>query len=265
MSTATTVPASSLAAMAVTLVISFGLPIVLCVRYKRRGAHLKNFFLGCAVFVLFALVLESLMHTVVLGRFEAFFTENIFAYAVYGGLAAGLFEETGRYLAMRFLMKKTLNKRESLMYGAGHGGIEAMLLVGLTYINNISAAVMINSGAAAELPEELLAQLSPLMVTPSWVFLMGGLERVSAIILHICLSYLVYRAVKERKPGFYFLAVFLHFAVDALTVLASSFNVHTLIMEFTLLAAVVLLALWVRRMYTAETDPPADTAPVPEE
>ncbi len=265
MSNANTVPALSLAAMAVTLVISFGLPIVLCVRYKRRGAHLKNFFLGCAVFVLFVLVLEQLMHSVVLGRFQSFFTENIFAYALYGGLAAGVFEETGRYLAMRFLMKKTLNKQEALMYGAGHGGIEAMLLVGLTYINNISASVMINSGAAAALPEELAAQLSPLLTTPSYVFLMGGLERISAIVLHICLSYLVYRAVKGRKPGFYFLAVFLHFAVDALTVLASSFNVHMLILEFTLLAAVVLLALWVRRLYAAEPAPPADAAPVPEE
>jgi len=265
MSTASTVPALSLAAMAVTLVISFGLPIYLCVRYKRCGAHLKNFFLGCAVFVLFVLVLESLMHAAVLGRFETFFTENIFAYALYGGFAAGLFEETGRYLAMRFLMKKTLNRQESLMYGAGHGGIEAMLLVGLTYISNISAAVMINSGAAAALPEELLAQLSPLMVTPSWVFLMGGLERVSAIILHISLSYLVYRAVKDRKPGFYFLALFLHFAVDALTVLLTSFGLNMIVFELLLLAVVALLALWVRRMYAAETVPPAEAAPIPEE
>jgi len=265
MSTASTVPALSIAAMAVTLVISFGLPIYLCVRYKRRGAHLRNFFLGCAVFVLFVLVLEQLLHTVVLNRFEIFFTENVFAYALYGGFAAGLFEETGRYLAMRFLMKKTLNKRESLMYGAGHGGIEAMLLVGLTYISNISAAFTINSGAAAALPEELLAQLSPLMVTPSWIFLMGGLERVSAIILHISLSYLVYRAVKDRKPGFYFLALFLHFAVDALTVLLTSFGLNMLVFELLLLAVMALLALRVRRMYAAETEPPADAAPIPEE
>lgn len=264
MSTASAVPSLSIAAMAVTLVISFVLPIVLCVRYKRRGAHLRNFFLGCAVFVLFVLVLESLVHSVVLGRFETFFTENLFAYAVYGGFAAGLFEETGRYLAMRFLMKKTLNKQESLMYGAGHGGIEAILLVGLTYINNLSASVMINSGAAAQLPPELLAQLSPLLVTPWWVFLMGGLERVSAIVLHLCLSYLVYRAVKDRRPGFYFLALFLHFAVDALTVLLTSFGLNMIVFELLLLASMALLALWVRRMYAAEPAPLPEAAPVPE-
>ena len=32
------------------------------------------------------------------------------------------------------------------MYGAGHGGVEAMLLLGLTSINNIANSTLINSG-----------------------------------------------------------------------------------------------------------------------
>ena len=45
-------------------------------------------------------------------------------YAVYGGLMAALFEETGRYSAMRFLVKP-MDFPNAFMYGAGHGGVEA--------------------------------------------------------------------------------------------------------------------------------------------
>ena len=63
---------------------------------------------------------------------------NIWLYALYGGLMAGLFEETGRYLAFSFALKKYRAKNvNALMYGAGHGGFEAIVIVGLTMINNI--------------------------------------------------------------------------------------------------------------------------------
>ena len=50
-------------------------------------------------------------------------TGNIWFYALYGGIAAGVFEETGRFTAMKFWMKKSLSKESSFMYGVGHGGI----------------------------------------------------------------------------------------------------------------------------------------------
>ena len=54
------------------------------------------------------MLLEQLMHSLVLlkmGPVSKALSENLWLYALYGGLAAGLFEETGRYLTMRFLMK----------------------------------------------------------------------------------------------------------------------------------------------------------------
>ncbi len=41
---------------------------------------------------------------------------------------------------------KPLDFPNAFMYGAGHGGVEAMLLCGVTSISNIASAVMINSG-----------------------------------------------------------------------------------------------------------------------
>lgn len=46
---------------------------------------------------------------------------------------------------MRFLVKP-MDFPNAFMYGAGHGGVEAMLLCGVASISNIAGAVMINSG-----------------------------------------------------------------------------------------------------------------------
>ncbi len=52
-------------------------------------------------------------------------------------LTSGLFEEGARYIVLRWWGKSVRNWREGLMYGAGHGGIEAILIVGGTAISNI--------------------------------------------------------------------------------------------------------------------------------
>ena len=62
----------------------------------RLKGMLRYVFVGAAVFVLFVLVLESGMHALVFGISGEGITKNIWIYALYGGLAAGLFEETGR-------------------------------------------------------------------------------------------------------------------------------------------------------------------------
>ncbi|MBR0421504.1 MAG: YhfC family intramembrane metalloprotease, partial [Clostridia bacterium] len=60
------VPTLSLVCMALAALFAFAIPIVLLIYYKRKGADVLPFFVGCAVFVLFALILEALMHQLVL-------------------------------------------------------------------------------------------------------------------------------------------------------------------------------------------------------
>lgn len=223
-----TVPGANIASMLATLVICLGLPIVLCIVWKvKSGAKLSSFFIGCGTFVVFALILEQILHTVVRTLAGGLLTDHLWLYAVYGGTAAGLFEETGRLLAMRFCMRKSLNRENAIMYGIGHGGVEAILITGVAYVSNLVIAFMINTGGLgvmmeavdAQTGELLFAQLSQLWELPAGQFLLAGVERIAAILLHISLSWLVYRAVEGRRPGFYILAVLIHFLVDAGTVL----------------------------------------------
>ena len=106
-------------AIACMFVVCLALPLILIVAWHRRtGATYAMAALGAAVFVVFARILEQLLHLVVLVAdtpVRTFVTGNPWVYALYGGLAAGLFEECGRFTAFR-LLKKRSARQEAVLY-----------------------------------------------------------------------------------------------------------------------------------------------------
>lgn len=224
------VPGASIAGMVFSLIVSFALPIGLFVYAKKKlGAKAAPFFIGCSVFFVMVLMLEAAIHRIVFQLAGEALTGSVILYAVYGGLMAALFEETGRYIAMRFLVKP-MDFPNAFMYGAGHGGMEAMLLCGVASINNIVSAVMINSGTMsaqlatldAEKAADTAAALSALWTTPSLTFFAGGVERIIAVVLHLSLSILVFQAVRKKAPMELVRAYLFHFVIDSLSVLLSA-------------------------------------------
>ena len=225
-----TIPAASIAGMVFSLVVSFALPIGLFVYAKKKlGAKTAPFFIGCGVFFVMVLMLEAAIHRIVFQLAGEALTGSVILYAVYGGLMAALFEETGRYIAMRFLVKP-LDFTNAFMYGAGHGGVEAMLLCGVASINNIASAVMINSGTMsaqlatldAEKAADTAAALSALWTTPSLTFFAGGVERLLAGVLHVSLSILVFQSIRKKSRKGLLNAYLFHFVIDSLSVLLSA-------------------------------------------
>ena len=126
---------------------------------------MSTILIGAGTFIVFALVLESIMHQIVLkGPYGLSITGNTLLFALYGGLAAGIFEETGRFLAMKFLMKKEPTAPlPGIAYGAGHGGAEMLIIFGFTMISSLVMAIMINTGQTdalfAQAPEDAAALL----------------------------------------------------------------------------------------------------------
>ena len=254
------VPILSIVFMVLATLFAFAAPFVLLFYYKKKGADVLPFFIGCAVFVLFALILESLMHQLVLKGLPVGkkIAENTLLYALYGGLAAGVFEETGRFLAFKTVLKKRLgNDRNALMYGAGHGGIEAMLMLGFAYIGNIVMSVLINAGqtevltatATGEAAEQLKAVFDSLTATAPWTYLLAIVERILAITTHICLSVLVFFAVKKPDKGWLFpLAILLHTAFDGITVILAA-HLPTVAVEGCLVVMALGLVLLSRAVW----------------
>ena len=85
----------------------------------------RNMLVGAAVFLVFSQVLEKALHVYLLKTnptTAAWLKTHGVAFALYGCLAAGLFEEVGRYLGMRLLVRPTGNPGTAVSYGIGHGG-----------------------------------------------------------------------------------------------------------------------------------------------
>lgn len=249
--TVSMVPGASIAGMVFSLVVSFALPIGLFVYAKKKlGAKAAPFLIGCGVFFVMVLMLEAAIHRIVFQLAGEALTGSVILYAVYGGLMAALFEETGRYIAMRFLVKP-MDFPNAFMYGAGHGGLEAMLLCGAASISNLVSANMINSGAMsvqlasldAQTAANSAAALSALWTTPSLAFFAGGVERIIAIMLHISLSLLVFSALQKRSRKVLLTAYLFHFVVDAAAVLLHAFvSIWVVELAVALLTGLAVLA-----------------------
>lgn len=240
---------ASIMNMCLTLVICFGVPLVLLWIIRRRyQASFKSFFIGMIVFVIATQVLEAFCHIYFLTKNET--TSNWLAnpllYALYGGLMAGIFEETGRYVSFKWFLKKENRIQESMSYGIGHGGIEAMLIVGTTYVNNLVISILINQGMIEQLGMTAeneasiitsLTQLSPM------IFSLAGYERLVTIIIQIGLSVLVFKAVRERGIYYYIGAIFLHMLLDFPAVLVQLGIVNVFVCEgiITLFAIAFLI------------------------
>ena len=249
------VPILSIVFMIAALLISIALPVLTGIYfYKRKKADVLPFFIGCAVMIVFAFTLEQSAHALILGSGAGkTIRGSVLLTAVYGGLMAGLFEETGRFIVFKTVFKKKWNKDvNALMYGAGHGGIEALAILGIASLNNLIYSVLINTGhsgmltgrLSGELLEQVQTAIDTLITTPSWHFLLGGVERIFAVAIQISLSVLVWFAAKRKGRWYlYPVAIGLHFLVDAGTVLLSGSGVSLLLVEAGIGAFAVITVL----------------------
>ena len=193
----------------VSLVLPLAVLVFMMVKYKKQGA-LSAWLLGAAGFFVTQILIRLPILTVLQSQswFLAFSQNHLFLYAFVLAFTAGLFELAGRF-AVAKLMQKNLTFRRSLAAGLGHGGIEAMVLIGTAYVNNLIYIVMINSGAfdgilaqtaamgvdvtQLELIREQLIGSSPAL------FLLGGFERILAMVAHTAMSLIVCFGVAHKK------------------------------------------------------------------
>ena len=267
-----TVSGFAIVMMAVACVCAFIIPIVLFIYYRKKGADILPFFIGCAVFFLFALVIESMFHQLILVKSPvgATIQNNIWLFALYGGLMAGLFEETGRFVAFKTVLKKYRgNDKNALMYGAGHGGFEVIAVLGLTMIGNIYLSVLANTGMASSLmanaPAEysatLQSQVDAIAAVAPPMFLLGIVERIFAVTVHIAFSVIVWFAVKKGRTVLYTVAILFHALLDGITVIVSKSHIAhaeivTEICVGVLAVAIAFFAwkVWVKYSHSENVD-----------
>jgi uncharacterized membrane protein YhfC len=242
--------------MIISAFISIGLPIFLfIVIHKKYNGKILPLIFGIIGFILFVLILERTIHLIVFNKFTL--KEKPFLYILYGILMAGIFEESARFISFNILKKKISDISAGLYYGIGHGGIESILLVGLTMINNIIFGIIINTGGfdsiftaitsnieTAEKLEQVTNQVNTLITTAPYMFFMGGIERIFAIGIQISLSIIVYYSVfSKNKIWLYPLAILFHAVIDipAAAMQAGVLKNIFLVEGFVLLSSILLI------------------------
>ena len=232
------VPVLSIVFMSISALIAIGLPVALFLLWRKKyKLKVLPLLIGVGAFILFALVLEQIMHMLVLGPnadgSASIILKNPVFFVLYGTLAAGIFEETARFLSFHILKKKHGGIGTGLSYGIGHGGIEAIIIAGLAMISNISASIMINSGDVSMLGDDpsVLAGINALINTGSINFLVSGFERILAVTVHISLSMIVWCSVRSKGRWWLFPAAILLHAV---------FNIPAALYQFGLIGNIWL-------------------------
>jgi uncharacterized membrane protein YhfC len=272
------IPELTIIFSAISLAICVLLPIggvIFCrIKYKMP---LYPILFGAATFFLFVLILESAMHSFALGVLPI--QTNPVLYVIYGILAAGIFEETGRLISFTIIervSKKQPTSKIGISYGFGHGGFEAIVLVGMTMLNNLVISIANNDGSlyaaisslSTDAQTTYISVVTQLAIAPSWQLLMGGLERIIAIAAQLAFSVIMFYAVfGKRKIWLYPVAILAHALTDLPAMLYQTGAISNLVVVECITAfvaaAVVVFAVWVNDKYKGELsgNSEADTSP----
>lgn len=230
----TQIPGLTILGMILALVASVVIPLILflVLKIKFKGKFIP-FLFGALTMLIWALTLEQIMHTVVfISPVGSAIQGNIWLYGLYGALAAATFEEIGRYITMRFLLKKEHdNKITSVMYGAGHGGFECMYLLGIGMISNLAVVAMVRSGAIVQMTatlgdaelEQVNALITAIQTTSIAMFGVSVLERLFAITAQIAMSVAMWQAAAKNKKLFFIVVFAMHFCLDFLAVIVNNY------------------------------------------
>lgn len=172
---------------------------------RRRGAGWGLFGIGAVTFVL-SQVGHIPFNWLILQKLEWITGENLIVLTLFLGISSGAFEEVARYLAYRFWAREARSWGRGLMLGAGHGGIEAIFL-GVIGLLNLTVLLGLDNGyfqgLLASVPEDQLYlvdnQISALFDVPPMLALLGAVERLFALLLHLSASLLVMQVFVRKQ------------------------------------------------------------------
>jgi uncharacterized membrane protein YhfC len=162
---------------------------------------------------------------------------------VFAALTAGLFEECGRWVAFRYLLPERHDAPTAVMLGLGHGGLEAMLLVGVGFIALGTGYLLARAGIVVPEGAQSLIGSQFSGMTPASPFL-ALFERASAMAAHVGLSLIVLQVFVRGTTRWLAYAVAFHFLFDLAAVLLTRYwHVDTVLVEVLLFVCSVAL-LW---------------------
>lgn len=260
---ADTISVSIIITFAAELLFSLALPILALVIWKKKeGTELRPAWIGAAAYFVFGMVLEQLINAAVLGTgssaVSAFLLGHPWLYAVYGGLSAGILEETARFLVYRTMLKDSVGRENAVTFGIGFGGLECIMVLGLTVLSTLMMSISFNNMGAEAFAAQyansdyqiVLETIAEINAISPLAGVMNCVERAAVFALQIELSVLMFGAVRSQKFWLYPVSILLHAVVGFLAALYQT-NVLTSVYLLEVLLVVYAVAVFflARKVY----------------
>ena len=198
---------------------------------KEEGTELRPAWIGAAAYFVFGMVLEQLINAAVLGTgssaVSAFLLGHPWLYAVYGGLSAGILEETARFLVYRTMLKDSVGRENAVTFGIGFGGLECIMVLGLTVLSTLMMSISFNNMGAEAFAAQyanseyqiVLETIAEINAISPLAGVMNCVERAAVFALQIELSVLMFGVVRSQKFWLYPVSILLHAVVGFLAAL----------------------------------------------
>ena len=227
-----TVSTSSMLLILLTAILGIAIPLIAAIIWcKKKHEPFTTVLIGAATFLLFAIVIEKPLQALVISLdspVSQFVNARPILWGIIVGLFPGVFEETGRFVAFKTVLRKRTQRETGLTHGIGHGGFEAMFILGITYIEYFVFAVMLNTGSFFEqmiepvkdsLSTDVMKQITDIVeqITTFSAGMLGLalVDRLIAVLYHIGASIMVFYAVKDKEKWWlYPLSILIHTVID---------------------------------------------------
>jgi uncharacterized membrane protein YhfC len=209
-------------------ILMVAMPIGLAIYLTRRfnlGWRLwligaAGFFLSQVGHIPFNIFLSNVLQRTTF--IDWFSMTGILVNAAIGGLSAGLWEELTRYGVMRWWARDARSWHKGILLGAGHGGLEAILLGIYVLVVYFQLMAYRGTDLSTVVPQEQLAlaqrQVDAYWSSPWHLTLLGAVERAMSIPAQIAFAVIVLQAFIRRQSRWVWIAVGLHALTDAIAV-----------------------------------------------
>ena len=143
---------STIPSLIITVILMIAIPVIFFVYWRKKHKQqtkISYLIAGAVGFIVSARVLELGVHLVCIvadNPVSRFINGNTIAFVLYGIIMAGVFEECGRHIVLKYIMKKNRTPENAVMYGIGHGGIEILAVLLPSMILYLVIAVLFSAG-----------------------------------------------------------------------------------------------------------------------
>ena len=256
---------SSIPSLVITVILMIAIPVFFFIYWRRKHKQKTNIsyiIAGAVGFIVSARVLEFGVHCFCIladNPVSRFINGSTAAYVLYGTIMAGVFEECGRHVVLRYILKKNRTRENAVLYGIGHGGIEVLAVILPTMITYLVIAVLFSGGdvenalTSLKITEETAAAALPSIQAAAafdyTMMAMSVIERLFAMFIHIGLTVIVYYGVINAKKVCLLAAIVLHMLADTFPALYQRGAVPLWSVEVWAAVWTAVIVLFARTLY----------------